>query len=102
MTNDPLARARALFFEIFRPDLAEAEARRVLAAHPDSSEAHAILSRCLSIRGCHAEAVDAAGEAIRLAPEWGWCHYILGMAWWHQNRAAPAEAAFREALRLGY
>jgi Flp pilus assembly protein TadD len=102
MTNDPLARARALYYDLDRADLAEQEVRRVLAGDPDSYEAHAILSRCLARRGRHAEALNAAREAVRLAPNWGWCHSVLGQAWSDQHQRAEAEAAFREALRLGY
>ena len=49
---------------------AEAELARVLAALPDSPQAHYELGRLRSRQGRVAEAEDAWREAVRLAPDW--------------------------------
>lgn len=41
-------------------------------------------------------------EAIRISPESGYYHYLLGESLANQKQIAAAEAAYREALRLRY
>lgn len=52
-----------------RPDLAEREARRCLAAEPDDAEARAVLAMALAFQRKYGEALAEAEEAVRLAPD---------------------------------
>jgi Tfp pilus assembly protein PilF len=100
MSSDPLARARALYFDLRRKNLAEDEARQALAADPNYTEANVILALCLASRKEFAAALEAAQAAIRSAPDHGWPHYAAGWVWLEQGSTAEAEEAFRTAVSL--
>ncbi|MHB1133093.1 MAG: tetratricopeptide repeat protein [Chloroflexota bacterium] len=92
-------RARILYDQR-RFELAAAEIRRALVADPNNHLAHGLLALCLSQTDQHAEAVAAAGEAVRLAPDEPFAHYALGHALLGAERLSDAEAAASEAVRL--
>jgi Flp pilus assembly protein TadD len=100
MKHDPVARARVLYFDLRRKDLAEVEARRALAAAPDDVEAHSILAFCATARQDFPAALDAAREAVRAAPRSAWSHYTVGWVYYAQGWYLDAEDAFREATGL--
>jgi tetratricopeptide (TPR) repeat protein len=83
-----------------RPEMAERELRGWLSLHPDDPEAHALLGWCLALLKRKDEAVAAAGEAVRLAPDWAYTHGAMAEVhlWLGQQRLA--EEAAREALAL--
>ncbi|MEE9403905.1 MAG: tetratricopeptide repeat protein [Algisphaera sp.] len=83
-----------------RPDTAETELRRALANDPDDGEAYALLGACLAELGKRAEAKEALGEAIRLAPEASFPHYALGHLRCNAGELPAAREAAREAMRL--
>jgi Flp pilus assembly protein TadD len=97
-----LERAEALL-SLSRPRDGEREARRGLAEEPENAALHCVLARCLAHQG-EAAAVDVAGEAVRLEPDWAYAHAVLAVALLQVGRPSrslpDAEAAVDEALRL--
>ncbi|MGV9303096.1 tetratricopeptide repeat protein [Nonomuraea sp. NPDC004354] len=84
-----LDRARTLL-ELRRPADAERELRGVLAREPHDTTAHAFLALALIQQGGVAEAVAEAHEAVRLAPDHWFPHYVAGQV--HQRAGRPDEA----------
>lgn len=82
-----------------RPDLAERELRRWLALYPFNAEGHALLGWSLALQK-RSGAVDAAQEAVRLAPEWAYTHAVLGEVHLHLGNPRRAEVPLRRALAL--
>src|SRR5262249_30809641 len=91
MSGRAIQRASALLDDLKRPALAE---------HPDDAHAQTMLAHCLGQQGRHKEADAAVGDAIRLAPDYGYAHRIRGWLLWLRDDWRGAEPAYREALRL--
>jgi Tfp pilus assembly protein PilF len=98
--SGPTDRAHALLFDLKRPELAEKELRRALAANPSDAYAQTTLAHALGTLRRLEEAETAIAEAIRLAPDYAYAHRIR--AWLCQLRGQydAAAAAYREAQRL--
>jgi tetratricopeptide (TPR) repeat protein len=94
-----LARGR-LLFQQGRHDLAEAEFRHALAEDPNNDNAHALLALCLAIKESFDEAQRESAEAIRLAPDEPFNHYVMSQVLTDRNMPAQAEAAARQAIAL--
>ena len=94
-----LTRAR-LLFEQGRYDLAEAELGRALAEDPEDADAHGLLALSRASAGKNDEALEAAKQAVALAPDRGYFHFVLGKVHFDRDEHRPADAALREAIRL--
>ena len=99
MQHSPTDRA-LLLFQQGRPDLAEAEVRRVLSLEPDDVMAHALLALCLLDRDAYAEAQAEAREAVRLDAGFWYTRYVLGrvLLSCNQDEASLLEAQAAVAL----
>jgi serine/threonine protein kinase/tetratricopeptide (TPR) repeat protein len=80
--------------------LAEDAYRKLVAQHPNISEARNNLGVVLADQGRFAEAVAAFRTAIQMSPNHAEAHTNLGNALWQQGKLAEAEAAYRRALAL--
>jgi Flp pilus assembly protein TadD len=96
---DRLARAQ-LLLEQSRYDLAERELRAGLAESPQDPHAHAMLAVCLTKQRRWAEATNAAGEAIRLAPDWSYPYHVMASVLATRGRLDEAEQALGAAIRI--
>lgn len=83
-----------------RPEMAERELRGWLAMNPEDPFGHAMLAWCLAQLERKDEAVQAAGEAVRLAPDWAYVHGVMGEVCLNVGRQRQAEEAARTALAL--
>lgn len=74
----------------------------VTDAHPDLSQGHYLLAECLlrSSPPKAFEALAAAKEATRLAPDNPWAHVLLGLCFEEDGNGSDARAAHRAALLL--
>src|SRR3982750_3819735 len=88
----------SVLYEQGRHDMAAAEFRRVLAEDPDYAPAHALLALCLGRTDQKEEALREADEAVRLAPDMAFCHFVRGYALLAADRAREAEEAARTAI----
>jgi Flp pilus assembly protein TadD len=98
--SSPINRAHMLLFNFHRPELAEKELRRALAANPNDAHAHALLAYALGRQRRFVEAQSEARQAIHLAPEDPFTHRVrawLKGLWGH---TAEVDRAYREVLRL--
>jgi tetratricopeptide (TPR) repeat protein len=84
-----------------RPELAEPELRRLLAAYPDSAHGHALLGWCLALLERADEAIASSREAVRLAPDWPFIHISMAEVYLQLGRNRDAERSARTALELG-
>jgi tetratricopeptide (TPR) repeat protein len=96
----PIDRAHALLYDLKRPELAEQELRKALAANPGDALAQTMLAQSLRRQGRLDEAEAAIGEAMRLAPDYSFAHRIRGWLFQERNQHSQAETAYQEALRL--
>jgi tetratricopeptide (TPR) repeat protein len=96
----PYERARRLFFEVRRADLAEQELRHELAESPANALAHALMSLVANRRGRRDEGLKWARESIRLDPGLAYAHYALAYILNALGRYPEAASAIAEALRL--
>jgi tetratricopeptide (TPR) repeat protein len=99
MMQGVLARAM-LLFDQGRYDLAEQEARRLLAEEPDDAYAHALLGLCLLKRQDWSQALREVSEAVRLGPDVAYTHYVAGHVLLAADRHAQAMDAANAAIRL--
>lgn len=90
----------ALLYDQQRFDLAEQEARQVLASDPEDPTAHAMLSLSLTQLEQLDEATDEAELAIAEAPDLPLAHVAHAWALLGRNRFAGARRAAGEAIRL--
>lgn len=93
-----LARGRMLLSQ-GRPDLAERELRGALVQAPQIAEAHALLALCLS-DSKKEEALQEAKQAVGLAPDSAYTHYVLGIVYQRLSRSADAMASAKRALEI--
>lgn len=77
---------------------AEALARALLAAHPDTAVAHSVLAALLAGRQQGAEALPHFAAAARLQPQAAELHFNLGLCLTGLGRHQEAAAAYREAI----
>lgn len=89
-------RARTLLHR-GRPNAAEHELRVALIREPQHVESHTVLAIALSRQAEHAAALAEAKEAIRLAPDWWYPHYIAGTVLHGAHREDDALRAARAA-----
>jgi tetratricopeptide (TPR) repeat protein len=94
-----LARAQ-LLLQQSRPADAERELRLGLAHEPRSPELLALLALSLVELDRPADAVAAANDAVGLAPDIAYFHYIRGVVMHRLERHAEALLAARETVRL--
>ncbi|WP_214318360.1 tetratricopeptide repeat protein [Nonomuraea sediminis] len=97
--SDAIQRARALL-EMRRPADAEREARGVLATEPHHVTGHAFLALALVEQGRAAEAITEADEAVRLAPDAWFPHYVAGQVLYRARQTDRALGALEIALSL--
>ncbi|GAA3648480.1 hypothetical protein GCM10022224_009050 [Nonomuraea antimicrobica] len=96
---DPIERARTLL-GMRRPADAERELRGLLAQEPQHVAGHALLGLALIEQRRVAEAVEEAGEAVRLAPDQWLPHYAAAQVHYRARRPGDAMTAIRAALAL--
>ncbi|MBX6383733.1 MAG: tetratricopeptide repeat protein [Microbispora sp.] len=96
---EPLERARTLL-TLNRPAEAERELRGLLAQEPENADGHAYLSVALTQQRRGPEAIDEAAEAVRLAPDQWFPHYVAGQAYYRAGRPHEAAAAAQACLAL--
>ncbi|MEV1201546.1 tetratricopeptide repeat protein [Microbispora rosea] len=95
----PLERARTLL-ELNRPVEAERELRGLLAQDPQDVNGHAFLAVALARQRRPGEAIGEAAEAVRLAPDHWFPHYVAGQAYYRAGRPGEAADATRACLEL--
>jgi tetratricopeptide (TPR) repeat protein len=95
-----LERARVLFYDGHRYDLAERELREELAVEPNQPLALALLGSCLARRGQVKAGLRELRQAVALAPHWAFLHLLLAQTLREAGLPTKAEASLREALRL--
>lgn len=91
--------ARRLWAEN-KPEQAEAEFQKAIAANPESAAARAGLAGLLLIQNKTAEAIPAYQDAITLDAENPRLFAALAIAYLHQSKFSMASAMASEALRL--
>ena len=89
-----------LLLDQSRYELAEQEARRVLAEMPEEAIAHAFLARALVEQGKHVDATESAKAAIALTPDEPYCHFVMAQVAAKQDNNEQALSAVAEAVRL--
>ncbi len=94
-----LARARLLLAQS-RPADAEHEAGAALVEQPDDLEALALLALSRSEQRKNDTALDAARQAVGLAPDHANLHYVHALVLHRADRDDEARQAVAEALRL--
>ncbi|MFD8527601.1 tetratricopeptide repeat protein [Streptosporangium canum] len=92
-------RARTLL-RMGRAEAAERELRGALAVDPLHVVSHSLLALTLVTRGAVDEAIAEAGEAVRLAPEHWFPHYMAGQVLYYADRPEEALRAARAALAI--
>jgi Tfp pilus assembly protein PilF len=97
--NPSPERAQALITRQ-RWDLAERELNAALTTDPHDPMALGLLALCLAKRHQLKDARRAAGEALRLAPDWAFTHHVMASVLSELEEGRKAEAAAREAIRL--
>ncbi|MCG3123717.1 MAG: hypothetical protein GIKADHBN_02138 [Phycisphaerales bacterium] len=97
--NTHVTRGRMLMSQR-RYDLAEKEFGQAIAADPRDPEAFAMMALCLGELQKWEPATDAARQAVALAPDWSYGHYVLSSLYEDRNMIDEARAAIEEALRL--
>ena len=80
-----------LLYQQGRVDLAERELHQELSEDPNEPWAHALLALCLLRRGQKAQATQSAQQAVGLAPEASFVHYVLATVLHERNRLDEAE-----------
>lgn len=99
-TSIQLQRAR-LLMEQHRESLAAEQLRAVLAQEPDLAEAHGLLALCLlQDKDQWHEATREAQQAVGLAPDDPFAHYVLAVTFEKRNRFEEALASIDAALQL--
>ncbi|GAA3254396.1 tetratricopeptide repeat protein [Nonomuraea helvata] len=95
--RESILRASSLL-QMRRPADAERELRGVLAELPDHFTAHSLLGLALARQGRLTEAVSEAQEAVRLAPDQSYPHYIAGTVYLDIRRPDLTITSVRTSL----
>ncbi len=98
-----MSAAREKAWHLYRTERygeAERAALEALAEEPEDAHATGLLALARSRQGRHDEAIEDAGRAVGLAPEWPWIHATRARVHWAAGRAAEALEAARESVRL--
>ncbi|MEU6877086.1 tetratricopeptide repeat protein [Streptomyces sp. NPDC046712] len=99
MSKHPEIEKAYALYDLGRYEESRELAARRIAQDPDDPYAWLTLSRCLAAQLLREEALDAAGEAVRLAPDWSSAHLVRGFVLRRMDRIEEAEEAQREAIR---
>lgn len=94
-----LERARLLLAQS-RPGDAEREAMQALAGQPQDPEALALLALSQVEQKKHETAIAASEEAVGLAPDISYFHYVHALVLHHADERDESYRAIQEALRL--
>ncbi|WP_433239336.1 tetratricopeptide repeat protein [Streptosporangium sp. CA-135522] len=94
-------RARTLL-QLGRPEAAERELRGALVRDPLHVVSHSLLALALISRGAVDEAIAEAGEAVRLAPDRWYPHYMAGQVLYYAERPDEALRAAQAALAIDH
>ena len=97
--NPALERALVLLQQR-RPELAEQELRRALAAEPEEPAAHALLALCLAQQDESTAALREAEAAVGLAPNLAFAHHARAAVLAQAGKLRQALPSAREAVRL--
>jgi tetratricopeptide (TPR) repeat protein len=97
--SEALQRARMLL-RVERPQEALRELTGVLADDPEDVDAHALMALGHAQLKRYDEATVSARQAVALAPDFAYVHYVLGTILCDRDRDKEALAAAREAIRL--
>ncbi|MGH7946087.1 MAG: tetratricopeptide repeat protein [Opitutaceae bacterium] len=97
--NAHLDRARLLLAQS-RPADAERESMLALSQQPDDPQALAFLALSRIEQGKANEALDAVRDAISVAPDEAFLHYVHALILRHMDRFDDAVHAVKESLRL--
>jgi tetratricopeptide (TPR) repeat protein len=97
--SEALQRAR-LLLQVERPQEALRELTGVLADDPQDVDAHALMALGYAQLKRYDEATASARQAIALAPDFAYVHYVLGTILCDRDRDKEALVAAREAIRL--
>lgn len=89
-----------LLLEQSRPADAENEAMQALAIDPAQPAALAVLALSRAAQSKHDAALGAAQEAVGLAPDAPYIHYVHGFVLHRMDREEDAFRAVQESLRL--
>jgi tetratricopeptide (TPR) repeat protein len=97
--QSPLEKAREL---VAMGSLKEAEAtlRQIIAADPNSVDAHILLGTALALEGVRGESLEQLSTAVRLRPSSANAHNQLGVALSRFLEIKPAREEFEKALEL--
>src|SRR5687767_2250165 len=98
--EEGLLRACEQLIAVRRLDRAERELARWPSMHPEDAQGHALMARTLTLAGRGGEALAAADEAVRLAPDWAHPHFVRTLALEELDRHEESELSMREALSL--
>jgi len=94
-----LERAQLLLAQA-RPAEAEREATLALSTRPDDTQALSLLALSRIEQDKHEGALEAAREAVGLAPDAAYLHYVHAVVLHRMDRTEEAFRAGQEALRL--
>ncbi|MFI6884344.1 tetratricopeptide repeat protein [Streptosporangium canum] len=97
---DAVAERGRTLLRMGRVEAAERELRGALAVDPLHVVSHSLLALTLVTRGAVDEAIAEAGEAVRLAPEHWFPHYMAGQVLYYADRPEEALRAARAALAI--
>lgn len=97
---DAVAERARMLLRMGREEAAERELRGALAVDPLHVVSHSLLALTLVTRGAVDEALAEAGEAVRLAPEHWFPHYMAGQVLYYADRPEEALRAARAALAI--
>jgi tetratricopeptide (TPR) repeat protein len=79
---------------------AEMRLRQIIAADPNSVDAHILLGTALALEGVRSESLEQLTEAVQLRPNSANAHNKLGMALSRFLEVKPAGEEFEKALEL--
>jgi tetratricopeptide (TPR) repeat protein len=90
-----------LLLQQSRFELAEREVRGVLADEPGHPIAHAWLALCLAHKKDYPAAIASAREAVGLAPDEAYVHYVMADVLGDAGKLDQALRAIRQSIELG-
>lgn len=101
MNSEILLQRARLLFEQHRLEQAAEQLKQLLSQDPNDADAHALLALCLlDDKDQWNNATREAEQAIHLAPDQSFSHYVMASVLNKRSRTAEALLAMDEALRL--